>query len=194
MLNLDLISSDIKIDTKRLLLRKPTSDDLDDIFEYASDEGVAFFTRFNAHKSLEETKMFLISVNQKHNIKTDLILVLELKDEKKVIGSIAFKEISQDDERAEIGFVLNKNYWGKGLMSEALSKIIEFGFKKMKFNRLEALCNIENIRSIRLLTTFMQKEGVLRERTKKKGFFETSNIFAILRKDYILSRPLNKTN
>lgn len=194
MINLDLISQDINLETKRLILRKPQPDDINDIFEYASDETVAHFTRFDPHKSKEETKMFLITVNQKHLNKTDLVLLLELKDEKKIIGSISFQNILEDSERAEIGFALSKKYWSRGLMSEAFNKMIEFGFKKIKFNRLESFCNIENIRSNRLLNTFMQKEGVLRERDKIKGRFVSSNVFSILRKDYILSRPIVKSS
>lgn len=192
MINLDLLSTDINLDSGRLILRKPTSEDIKDIFEYAKDESVAHFTRFNPHKSEEDTKFFLISANRQLQSRTALVFVLEFKEEKKVIGSISFQNISEDNERAEIGFALSKKYWGKGLMSEAFSKMIEFGFKKIKFNRLEALCNIENIRSIRLLTTFMQKEGVLRERDKSKDRFVTSEMFSVLRKDFILSRPINK--
>ncbi len=192
MINLDLISADVKLDTNRLILRKPSADDVKDIFEYAKDESVAHFTRFEPHKSTEDTKMFLISVKQKHLNKTSLVLVLELKEEKKVIGSTSFQNIAEDSERAELGFALSKKYWSKGLMSEAVCKMIEFGFKKIKFNRIESLCNIENIRSIRLLSTFMQKEGILRERDKVKGRFCTYDMFSILRREYILSRPLNK--
>lgn len=187
-LNLEIIDSDIKLETKRLILRKPKAEDVGDIFEYAKEEEVARFTRFEAHRSIQDSKMFLQIVKQKHQNKTALTLLLELKDNKKIIGSISFINISEDDERAEIGFALSKNYWGQGLMSEALLKIFELGFRKIKFNRLEAFSNIENIRTIRLLKTYMQKEGTLKDREKRKGRFCTFNIYSILRKEYILKK------
>nr|NGX64012.1 hypothetical protein [Candidatus Anoxychlamydiales bacterium] len=134
-LNLDLIDSDIKLETERLILRKPKAEDIEDIFEYAKEEDVARFTTFVAHKSLQDTKMFLQIVKQKHQNKTALTLLIEHKKDKKIIGSISFQDISDNDERAELGFALSKNYWGHGLMIEAIEKLFEFGFKKMKFNR-----------------------------------------------------------
>lgn len=190
MIYLDIIDTKIKLETKRLILRKPLSEDIDDIFEYAKDEDVARFTRFKAHKTLQDAKMFLQIVKQQHQNKTALTFVLELKENKKVIGSISFLNISEDNERAEVGFALSKQYWSQGLMSEAIEKFLEFGFKKIKFNRLESFSNIENFRSIRLLNTFMQKEGVLKERDKIKDRFCSLNIYSILRKEYILKKSL----
>lgn len=190
MIYLDIIDTNIKLETKRLTLRKPSSDDIEDIFEYAKEEEVAKFTRFKAHKSLQDTKMFLQIVKQQHQNKTALTLLLELKENKKVIGAISFENISQDDERAKFGFVLSKKYWSQGLMTEAIQKFLEFGFKKIKFNRIEAFSNIENFRSSNLLNTFMQKEGVLNERDKVKDRFWSFNIYSILRKEYILKKSL----
>ena len=185
MIYLDIIDTNIKLETKRLILRKPTSDDIDDIFQYAKEEEVARFTRFKAHKTLQDTKMFMQIVKQKHQNKTALTLLLELKENSKVIGSISFQKISSDDERAEIGFALSKKYWSCGLMTEAIQKFLEFGFKKIKFNRIEAFSNIENFRSTSLLNTFMQKEGVLKERDKVKDRFCSFNIYSIDRKSVV---------
>ncbi|NGX50107.1 MAG: putative ribosomal N-acetyltransferase YdaF [Candidatus Anoxychlamydiales bacterium] len=188
MIYLDIIDTNIKLETKRLILRKPLPEDIEDIFEYAKEEEVAKFTRFKAHKSLQDTKMFLQIVKQQHQNKTALTLLLELKENKKVIGSISFLNISQENERAEIGFALSKEYWSKGIMTEAIQKLLEFGFKKIKFNRIEAFSNIENFRSSNLLKTFMQKEGLLKERDKVKDRFWSFNIYSILRKEYILKK------
>lgn len=190
MIYLEHIDSKINLDTQRLVLRKPIAQDLEDIFEYAKDEDVARFTRFKPHKTLQDAKMFLQVVKQQHQNKTALTLLLELKENKKVIGSISFMNISFDNERSEIGFALSKNYWGKGLMSEAIEKLLEFGFKKIKFNRIEAFCNIENLRSARLLNTFMQKEGSLKQRDKIKDRFCSFNIYSVLRKEYILKKSI----
>jgi len=73
-LNLEIIETDIKLETKRLLLRKPKAEDVDDIFEYACDDDVTRFTRFTSHKSLEETKLFLLATKQQHQNKTSLVL------------------------------------------------------------------------------------------------------------------------
>ena len=53
--------------------------------------------------------------------------------------------------RAEIGFDLARGYWGKGIMQEALMPVIEFGFKQMRLEKIEATVVQENVRTIRLL-------------------------------------------
>jgi RimJ/RimL family protein N-acetyltransferase len=188
MLALDIIDSNIKIETKDLLLRKLESPDLEDVFEYAKDEDISKYTRFKAHKTLQDTKIFFQVIKQKHLNRLALCLAIEIKSLKKVIGTISFQDISETNERTEIGFVLSKKFWSKGYMTQSLEKMLELGFKKIKFNRIEAFCDIENIKSIKLLKSFMQFEGILREREKKENRFSSVNVFSILRKDYILKR------
>ena len=64
-----------------------------------------------------------------------------------MIGTCGFTKFDYSNNAAEIGYVLNSDYWGKGYCSEAVSKIIEFGFESLKLHRIEARYMKENIRS-----------------------------------------------
>ena len=187
-LNLDVLEEDIKLQTERILLRKPYEKDIQDIFEYGSDEEVTKYVRFKTHKNLTDAKTFLVIAKNGFKNKTALTLVIELKSENKVIGAIDFKDIDDLSEKAELGFILSRKYWSKGFMSEACRKFIGFGFKKIKLNRIEAHVDIENVRSIKLLKDIMQKEGMLRECEKKNGKYINMNLYSILKREYILRK------
>ncbi|MHB1392864.1 MAG: GNAT family N-acetyltransferase [Clostridia bacterium] len=83
------------------------------------------------------------------------------KNENKLIGSICLWNISEELSKAEIGYELMTEYQGKGIMSEAIKAVIEYGFENMKLNLIEALPYSDNIRSIKLLerNSFIQGES-----------------------------------
>lgn len=121
---------DTVIETDRLRLRAFTEDDLNDLYEYASIEGVGEAAGWKHHESLTESKnildMFINSPN---------ILAITLKENGKVIGSLGLHDSWAKDEPAycemetsEIGYVLTKDYWGRGLMTEAVRAVISYCF------------------------------------------------------------------
>jgi [ribosomal protein S5]-alanine N-acetyltransferase len=66
--------------------------------------------------------------------------------------------------RAELGYVLSREHWGKGLMPEAVRAVIRFGFGRMELNRIQARCVAENTASARVMEKAgMTYEGTLRE-------------------------------
>lgn len=91
-----------------------------------------------------------------------------------------------DHERAEIGYVLfEADYNRKGLMSEAIGPIIEYGFKQMKLNRIEAFIGPKNQASIQLISKLnFVKEGQLREHYCENNRVEDSIVYSLLRKEY----------
>ena len=90
-----------------------------------------------------------------------------------------------EHNRIEIGYDLNPEYWGKGIMQEALSKIIHFAFTSMKINKIEAKIEPENKSSIKLLEKLdFYKEGVLRQHEFEKGKYVDLAIFSILKSEY----------
>ena len=127
----------IRIETERLILRPWRESDLVDFYEYASVDGVGQMAGWTPHKSIEESKTILgLFINEKKT------LALELKENGKVIGSIGLETrdvdlgISEDLMGREIGYVLNKEYWGRGLMPEAVKAVIDFCFAELHFDWL----------------------------------------------------------
>lgn len=127
----------IRIETERLILRPWNETDVRDFNEYASVDGVGQRCGWLPHKSLEESKTILnLFIQEKKTF------ALELKENGKVIGSIGLEMrdadlgIDKQLQGREIGYVLNKNYWGLGLMPEAVKAVIDYCFKELDFDWL----------------------------------------------------------
>ena len=128
--------TNIRIETERLVLRPWKLDDLTDLYEYASVEGVGEMAGWNHHKNIEESKVILDSF-----IRHKKTFALELKENGKVIGSLGMEELDPDPvvgERygREIGYVLSKDYWGRGLMTEAVRAVIDYCFTILDYDYL----------------------------------------------------------
>lgn len=137
-------------ETDRLILRRYTERDFDDLFEYLSDSEVVKFEPYKA-MTAEETRE-----NLKWRIETDEMIAVELKENHKMIGNIYLGK--RDFNSLEIGFVFNKNFWGKGYAKESAGAVIENAFDS-GIHRIFAECDPENQNSWRLL----EKLGFERE-------------------------------
>lgn len=133
-MNKEIDISQIVLKTDRLTLRAFKQTDLDDFFEYASVDGVGQMAGWNPHKTKEETQMILDSfVNHKKTF--------ALVYDNKVIGSLGIETYNEDEypelsdlKGRSIGYVLSKDYWGRGLMPEAVKKVIEYLFDVEKLD------------------------------------------------------------
>ncbi len=173
------------IETERLILREMRLTDTKDLYEYASDPEVSKFTTWETHKSIEDTKAFINTVIEAQQKKQVRCWYIELKVEKKIIGSCGFVNWDIGNSRAAFGYVIARKYWNTGIMTEAMKEVIAFGFNKMALNRIEATCNDENIGSYRVMEKLgMQYEGLYREYAFKHGQFHDVKIYSILKKEY----------
>lgn len=131
---------DVVLETERLILRAWQESDLDDFFEYASVPGVGEMAGWNHHESIEYSKRVLESF-----IENDNVFAIASIENKKVIGSLGIhsswaneEEELKDLKVQEIGYVLAKDFWGRGLMVEAVRKVIDFCFNDLKLDALTA--------------------------------------------------------
>ncbi|SHJ77056.1 ribosomal-protein-alanine N-acetyltransferase [Hathewaya proteolytica DSM 3090] len=120
------------LETDRLILRAWKESDLNDFFEYASVEGVGEMAGWPHHSSIEVSKKILKAFMDGKNV-----FAIVYKENGKVIGSLGMHESWANDEveykelkLKQIGYVLSKDYWGKGLMPEAVKELINFCFNK----------------------------------------------------------------
>lgn len=126
--------NDTILKTEHLLLRRWKYDDLDDFFSYASVNGVGQMAGWIPHKNKNETKRILdYFINNKETF------AIEYKN--KVIGSIGIDKYNEkyfpefnDLKCRELGFVLSKDYWGRGFMPEALTEVIRFLFEDINLD------------------------------------------------------------
>lgn len=143
----------ITLETERLILRPFYQSDLNDFYEYASVKGVGEMAGWNHHQSKEESKSILNNF-----ITEDKTFAICLKENGKVIGSIGIEKYGLENELTEffdyqgreIGYVLSKEYWGKGLMPEAVKRVIDYLFMELNLDFLTCGYYDFNIQSKRV--------------------------------------------
>jgi len=181
----EIFSNLPELKTERLLLRKIFLTDAENIFEYAQIPEVSKFLSWSPHISIENTKEFICALIQNYIDGTPGSWGIELDQEKKIIGTIGFLYWDTENQRAETGFALSNKYWNQGIMTEALWKILSFGFTRMDLNRIEARTFSNNIASQKVLEKVgMKYEGLLREHALVKGNYQDLKLYSILRKDF----------
>ena len=138
-MNTEIDVSNTVLKTKRLILRSWRKEDLDDFFEYASVDGVGQMAGWLPHQNKDDTQMILDSFIDKKR-------TFALEYQGKVIGSLGIEEYDEDkfpelkDKKCrEIGYVLSKNYWGRGLMPEAVKEVIRYLFEEVQLDMI--LCS-----------------------------------------------------
>lgn len=125
----------VRIETERLILRAWRETDLADFYEYARVEGVGEMAGWSHHQSVEESRRILDSF-----ISGKKTFALEWKENGKVIGSLGLEPrdagLPEELQGREIGYVLSRDYWGRGLMPEAVKAVIDYCFRELSFDYL----------------------------------------------------------
>ena len=174
------------IETNRLILREVAAEDALDMYHYLSDEEVVKHMGLPPAQSVEEV---MDEIDWYHSIIKDGTGIrwgVTLKDSGKVIGSCGYLNMQHKHYRAEVGFELSKNYWGKGIASEALEAIIMYGFNHYHLERIEALIEPGNIQSQRLVSKLgFTNEGLLRHYEYTLGKFDDLYMYSIIKRDLI---------
>ncbi len=136
------------LETERLILRPWSLTDLDDLYEYSKDDRVGSMAGWKPHASKETALTALEQyVRQEHH------WAIVEKETVKVIGAI---KLNPDNNRGKyyakaISFVLSPNYWGQGIMTQAVKCVIKFAFEELKIDLLSAFHYSENHRSKHVL-------------------------------------------
>ena len=175
------------LETDRLLLRKVSMDDLDQIYEnWSSDKRTNEYLTFLPHTSKEQTKKMIDYWLKKYEMDDCYEWGIELKETKQIIGMIS-GEKSYKYKCIEIGYSISSKYFNCGYMTEAIKIIIDYFFTKCDFNIIEAIIPSKNIASIRVAEKCnMKKEAVLKDRYRNKITHEINDlyVYSIFKKDY----------
>lgn len=149
------------METRRLYIRHIEEKDIDDFYEFASDERVGPAAGWASHKSKEESLQFLRTLaTQEHQY------ALIYKGNQKMIGSIAIhidkRRINPD--AGLLGFVLHPLYWNRGIMPECVSCILSFAFTTLHMDIVSVCHYTDNMKSQRVIQKCgFQYEGTLRK-------------------------------
>lgn len=173
------------LETERLVLRKITLADIEDMYSYASNEEVSKYVTWNPHRSISDTRVFVEFILNQYRNQELAPWGIEYKAHGKLIGTTDFVWWQPNQKIAEIGYVISQNYWGKGITTEAANEIIKFGFEKMDLIRIQARCLVENIGSQRVMVKAgMTFEGTIRKGIYLKGKHQDLKSYSILREEF----------
>ncbi len=172
--------------TQRLILRQASEQDVDDLFESASDPEVARYTSWEPHASPEVSRAVIGRWLQRYREGQVAPWAMEVAAEGKFIGTCGFLSWSISQARAEIGYAISRHSWNQGLVTEAVWEVLRFGFEAMRLNRIQATCEPGNTASARVLEKVgMSYEGTLCEYAYDKGAFHDLRMYAVLRREWV---------
>ena len=156
----EILYDNERIETNRLILRRARKYDVDDILEYASDAKTVEYLDWDGANTAEKVMQDIIEFHWSR----PGVWVIELRENLKCIGTIDIR-VEKEHDKASFGYVLNRNYWNRGYMTEALSVLVKLGFEKLDLNRIETFHYIGNEASGRV----MQKSGLIFEGISVQG-------------------------
>ena len=175
------------LESERLSLRKLTPEVLKHAFSNFSAAELMTFLGLKSVPELDRERAKYEKGISTHN-KSFLYFQIIGKASGEIIGWCGFHTWYLDHNRAEIGYGITDDVFRQqGIMTEAIRPIIEYGFKKLGLNRIEAFIGPDNKASLRLIENLnFKKEGLLRQHYCKNNQMEDSLLYALLREEYVL--------
>lgn len=171
--------------TRRLILRPFRMSDAPDVQRLAGERAIADTTLNVPHPYQDGMAEQWIATHQPGFEAGELAnFAITLQPKKELIGAIGLV-IDARANRAELGYWVGVPYWGNGYCTEAGQAVIEFGFTKLKLNRIYATYFTRNQASGRVMQKLgMTREGTLRQHVKKWGKYEDIVVYGILNKEW----------
>nr|WP_294780178.1 GNAT family N-acetyltransferase [uncultured Flavobacterium sp.] len=155
------------IETDRLILDRVTEADVKDVFEIRSNAATMKYIPRPLVKNDEEALELIQMIDEKIEENICINWAIRLKGNPKLLGIIGFYRMQPENFRSEIGYILHPDFHGKGIVTEAVKKLIGFGFTDLKLHSIEAVIDPENHASEKVL----QKCGFVKEAHFKESDF-----------------------
>ena len=173
------------LETDRLLLKMISPEQFKILFQQFEKAEIMALLGLQTDEEFAEEKMKSDKGYQTYD-RTILSFFLVLKETNETIGRSGFHNWYAKHQRAEVGYVMyQETHRRKGYMREALAAILEYGFKVMGLNRIEAYIGPNNIASLTLIKKFgFTEEGVLRKHYCQDGELLDSIVFSLLQEEY----------
>lgn len=185
----NLFKSIPTLTTARLTLRRLKTSDSHDMYEYSCDPDVTKFLLWEPHKCHDQTKDYLHYVQKCYRAGDFYDWAVVSNSDKKMIGTCGFTTLDFSNNSAEVGYVLNRKYWGQGIAAEALCRVLDFAFMELNVHRVEAKYIIGNDSSRRVMEKCgMSFEGVRRSSMFIKGDYRDIGVCSILYDEYMRIR------
>lgn len=177
------------LQTEHLILRPVQPDDAEAMFDYLRDEETVRFITVPPVKTVTE----VIENSIQSYFMLDPIGKWAIVYDQKMIGTIDLR-LNEAHRQAEIGYVLNKRYWGQGIMPEAAQAILAVGFDQLQLVRIFSEHDTRNPKSGRVMTKIgMQQEGVALKSQIIKGEIVDMVHYAITDTQYKMLQQAKKS-
>lgn len=169
----------------RLQLRWLETTDAPALFEVFSDPEVMRYWSTPPWKSLEDSRAYIDGIHRHFARQSLFQWGVARSDDGTLMGTCTLAQIDARHRRAEIGFILRRDCWRRGYMTECLHALLRFAFNELNLHRIEADVDPRNIASIGLLERLgFQREGYLRERWFVGEEINDGVFFGLLRHEY----------
>lgn len=174
------------IETDKVILRKYSLNDAENMYNnWAKYEECFKYLPWKPCVSINEAEERINRWLELYKENTFFQWGIELKENKEVIGFINLHNIDEDNLSAETTYILSPKFWNKGIMTEVVRTVLEFGFESIGLNRISADFFSGNDYSKRvMIKNNMRYEGTFREKYYKSGRFYDSIQYAVLKKDW----------
>jgi [ribosomal protein S5]-alanine N-acetyltransferase len=173
-----------ELESERLLFRKILLSDAQDLLLIRTNDDVIQFLDVVRFESIGDAEKWVHSVSESYDNETGINWGIVEKQSNDFIGYFGFWRMIPEHCRAEIGYALKPEYWGKGYMYETINKMVRFGFENMKLHSIEANVNPANEKSKRVLEKIgFKQEAYFRENYLFNNKFLDSLIYSLLKKD-----------
>lgn len=176
----------VLLETERLLLRRFEISDSKDMYNnWASDEEVVKYLTWKKYKNVEVAEETISSWIKNYDKDDFYQYAIVLKSTNDLVGSICAIPYTEK-EAAYLGYCIGKKWWGQGIVVEACKKLFEYLFLEVGFNRIAAICDVENISSEKVMKKLgMKYEGTLRQNgISNKGIYDEV-YYSILKNEYL---------
>ena len=170
---------------QRLRLRGPRADDVDDVFALFSDPAVMRYWSSVPMRSRMQAEGKVGEIAEAFERREMLGWLVADRRQDRAIGSCTLFRFDPRHRRAEVGYALRSDHWGRGLAAEAVALALDWGFRTLALHRIEADIDPRNEASRRLLLRLgFRSEGVLRERFFVGEQASDSEMFGLLAQDW----------
>jgi RimJ/RimL family protein N-acetyltransferase len=174
-----------ELHTARLRLRPLTMDDSEAFFDIFSDVETMQYWSGEPISEQHEAETLVREDLDWSKEGMCMVWAVALPDSNRLIGKFILFQFSEQNRRAEVGYILDRRHWGRGYMSEVMASVLDYAFNVLELHRLEADTDPENTASLAILEKFgFQREGLFRQRWHVYGKWLDSVMLGLLRKDY----------
>jgi ribosomal-protein-alanine N-acetyltransferase len=173
--------------TERLILREPRDSDAEGLWRVSRDRNVMRYYGMEPFRSFQEARQEIGWMRDLYSNDLGIrwVIVERRRDTDGYIGDVGFHNYAPRHGRAELGYKLHRDFWRRGLMSEALGAVLAHGFTSLGLNRVEALVDPRNAASLGLLHRLgFSDEGLLREYEREATGLVDLIMLSFLRREW----------